>query len=174
MDDLGSVLALTVPAWEVMLRGSVTFLGLMLLFRVLGQREEGGLGLTDLLLVVLVADAASAGLTGEASSVGDGFVLVGTLLFWSVLFDALSYRFPALGRVLKARRKALIRDGQLNRSVMRRELMTLDEVMSQLRLHGIEDLDQVRRAYLEPNGLISVLAYDGEDSEEAQEPPQPV
>lgn len=172
MSEIGSVLEISLPVWELVLRASLTFPVLMLLLRVVGQREAGGLGITDLLLVVLVADAASAGLTGDAMSVGDGLVLVLTLLVWSVILDGLAYRHPKLGRLLKARPKALIRDGNLNRKVMLRELMTLDEVMSQLRLHGIEDIADVHRAYLEPNGMVSVLPNNGQEVEDGEEPPK--
>ena len=106
------------------------------------------------------------GTTGEASTIGDGFILVGTILFWSVVLDAISYRWPRLGRILKARPKPLIENGQLNRRVMRRELMTDVEVYAQLRLHGIEHLHQVHRAYLEPNGMISVVPVADEDEDE--------
>ena len=88
-------------------------------------------------------DAASSGLTGDTDTIGDGFVLVLTILFWSVVLDAVSYRWPRLGKILKARPKPLIEDGRLNRRVMRRELMTDVEVFAQLRLHGIEDLERV-------------------------------
>ncbi len=174
MPDFASIFVPTAPILELVLRGTVTFLALMLLMRLVGQRESGGLGLTDLLLVVLVVDASSAGLTGEASSIGDGLVLVVTLLCWSVALDAVGYRWPRVGRVLKARPKPLIRDGELDRRVMRREFMTYDEVMSQLRLHGIEDVARVRRAYLEPNGMVSVLlaeASAGDNAEDALRPP---
>ena len=152
------------PVAELVLRGTLVFLGLMLCLRVAGQREAGGLGLTDLLLVVLVVDAASSGLAGDTDSVGDGFILVATILFWSVALDAVAYRWPRLGRILKARPKPLIEDGRLNKSVMRRELMTDVEVYAQLRIHGIERLDQVQRAYLEPNGMISVVAAEDEQT----------
>lgn len=121
MPDWAEILQISVPIGELFIRGTLVFLGLMLMLRVIGQREAGGLGLTDLLVVVLVVDAASAGLTGETDSIGDGLVLVVTILFWSVALDAVSYRWPRLGRVLKARPKPLIEDGKLNRRVMRRE-----------------------------------------------------
>lgn len=162
--DITEVVNPSVPLAELVLRGTLVFLGLMLCLRVVGQREAGGLGLTDLLVVVLVVDAASAGLTGEAGTIGDGFILVATILFWSVALDAISYRWPRLGRILKARPKPLIEDGRLNRRVMRRELMTDVEVYAQLRLHGVERLDQVHRAYLEPNGMISVVPAEGEQT----------
>lgn len=162
--DITEVLSPSVTVTELVVRGTLVFLGLMLCLRLVGQREAGGLGLTDLLVVVLIVDAASSGLTGDTDTIGDEFILVGTILFWSVALDAVSYRWPRLGRILKARPKPLIEDGRLNRRVMRRELMTDVEVFAQLRLHGVERLDQVHRAYLEPNGMISVVPADDEES----------
>uniref|UniRef100_UPI0008324B7F DUF421 domain-containing protein n=1 Tax=Rhodococcus phenolicus TaxID=263849 RepID=UPI0008324B7F len=125
---------------------------------LVGQRESGGLGITDVLLVVLVAEAAAPGLHGEATSLADALILVSTILFWSVCVDALAYRFPRVARTVKARPRPLIENGKLNRRLMRREFMTREEVESQLRLHGIDDISGVERAYLEPNGMISVLS----------------
>src|SRR5690554_1227567 len=160
----------TVPVWELVIRGTVTFLGLLILLRLVGRRESGGLGVTDLLVVVLLADAAGAGLRGEAQSLGDSAVIVGSILFWSVGTDALSYRWPALSRMIKARPRALIRDGNLDRRVMRREFMTVDELMSQLRLHGVTDLAEVETAYLEPNGMVSIIRRDHGDIDEPAKP----
>ncbi len=162
MPDWGSVFAMSVPPLELVFRGTVTYLVLMALMRVVGQRESGGLGLTDVLVVVLAADAASTGLTGGARSVAEGFVVVATILFWSVAVDAAAYRWPRLATVVKARPRVLIADGVVNRRAMRREFMSMDEVMSQLRLQGIEDPARVRRAYLEPNGHVSILLGQGE------------
>jgi uncharacterized membrane protein YcaP (DUF421 family) len=96
------------PLLESFARGTITFLALYILLRVVGQRESGALGMTDVLVVVLVAEAAAAGLHGEADSVTDGVVLVGTILFWSVLIDAIAYRSPRLAGLLKAWPRPLI------------------------------------------------------------------
>ena len=138
-------------------RQASLFLALTLLLRVVGRREAGGLGLTDLLMVLLVVDAASEGLTGESSTLGDSAVLVLTVLGWSVIVDAICYRWPRVGRIFKARPRALVTDGALDRRVMRRELMNDDELQSQLRLHGIEDMDNIAHAYIEPNGMVSIV-----------------
>lgn len=160
----------TVPLWELFIRGTLTFIGLLILLRIVGQREAGGLGITDLLVVVLIADAAGAGLRGDAASLGDSAVLVGSILFWSVATDALSYRWPRLSWIVKARPKALVREGAIDRHAMRREFMTFDELMSQLRLHGITSIDEVQEACLEPNGMVSVVRRD---HDEADTPPPP-
>lgn len=161
----------TVPVWELFIRGTLTFLGLLVLLRLVGRREAGGLGVTDLLVVVLLADAAGAGLRGEAASLGDSAVIVGSILLWSVATDAIAYRWPRLAQLIKARPRALVRDGNLDRRVMRREFMTFDELMSQLRLHGVTELSEVETAYLEPNGMVSIVRRD---HGEVEDPPKPV
>lgn len=157
MLDLDPIFLPSIPILELVVRGSITFLVLILLLRIVGQREAGGLGMTDLLVVVLVADAASTGLTGDSETIGDGLILVVTILAWSLAVDALSYQFPRFARLVKARPRVLVRDGELNTRAMLRELMTREEVISQLRLHGIEDPKGVRLAYLEPGGMVSVI-----------------
>lgn len=170
MLDWGSTFGTTLPLAELVVRGSVTFLAVLLLIRMVGQREPGALGITDVLVIVLVAQATAPGLYGEGTSVGDALVLVITILVWSIVVDALSYRWPHLGRFLKSRPKVLVDAGRANRKVMRRELMTEDELDSILRLHGVEDITKVRSARIEPNGMVSVLRTDDGDSE-TPEPP---
>lgn len=84
--------------------------------------------------------------------------------------DALAYRSPRLAALLKARPRTLIEDGKMNPRVLRRELMTVDEVRSQLRLHGIHDVADVTRACIEPNGMISVVTKDRESTDPVEPP----
>lgn len=163
------IFALSAPLGESIIRGTLTFLGLLTLMRLVGQRESGSIGITDVLIVVIVADAASPGLQGQVSSITDSMVLVVTVLFWSVVVDAVAYRFPALAHLVKARPKPLIEQGKLNKRVMRRELMTREEIQAQLRLHGIEDIALVERAYIEPNGMISVVSHKSKPTDDTAE-----
>lgn len=162
------MLAPSVPVLEIFTRGTVVFLALVVALRVVGQREVGGLGMNDLLVVVLVVEAAGVGIRGESSSLGDSAILVATVLGWSVAVDALTYRWSWLARLVKASPKAIIRDGVFDRRVMHREFMTRDEVLSQLRLHGITEPEVVHRAYIEPNGMISVIRRDDDDASGAK------
>ena len=88
--DWQSIVLPSAPLPELALRGTVTYLVLFLLLRVVGRRESGGIGVTDVLVVVLVANAATVGLVGDGQSLADGFVLVMVNLFWRVLMDEIS------------------------------------------------------------------------------------
>lgn len=149
---------------ELVLRGTVIFFVLLVLLRIAGERESGGLGLSDLLVVVLVGQTAAGAMTGGGNTILDGIVPGATVLFWSVAIDAAAYRWPRLSVVLKGRPKRLISNGRLNRRALRREFISTGELLSQLRLQGLTDLSQVEEAYLEPNGSLSFISSETEHS----------
>lgn len=157
------------PSWlstdtsvlELVLRGSAIFFILLVLLRITGERESGGLGLSDLLVVVLVGGAVGDAMTAGGTTVLDGIIPGATILFWSVVLDAAAYRWPRLSAVLKGRPKPLITDGRLNRRALRREFISTSELLSQLRLQGLNDFAEVEEAFLEPNGSLSIIRRDG-------------
>ena len=159
--DWNSLLVPTVSLLELVLRGSVMYLGLFALLRVLVRRHVGTLGLADLLLLVLIADAAQNAMSSEYHSVPEGIVLCGTLIGWSFLLDWLSYRSKWLRTWLEPPPLPLVTNGQIKRRNLRQELITIDELNSLLREQGIEDLSVVKRACIEPDGQISIVKFKG-------------
>lgn len=160
MPNWGEMFRLSMPLAEIFIRGTVMFLVLFAMMRFIGKREAGGHSLTDILVVVLVAQAAAPGMAGEAEGIFDSVLLAGTILFWSVALDAIAYRWEPLARLLKSRPSSLVVDGEIDQRALRREFMRRDELMAQLRLRGITDVGEVARAYLEPNGMVSVIRMD--------------
>lgn len=166
--DLATILLPETPILEIAIRGTITYLAIFLLLRYF-RRGIGGIANPDLLLIVLVADAASNAMADDYRSVIDGLLLVGVIVLWAWTFDWLSYRSAFFGRLVHPRPQPLIENGELRRQNMRSELVTYEELMSQLRLHGLQDVKQVRRAYVEGNGRISILPMPGEGgSDESQ------
>ncbi|NUL48282.1 hypothetical protein F7P69_24185 [Cellulosimicrobium funkei] len=51
MPDWSELLPLSLPVGELLIRGTLAFLGLTLLLRIVGRRVAGGLGMTDLLVM---------------------------------------------------------------------------------------------------------------------------
>lgn len=125
--------------------------------RIVGRRESGELNTSDMIVIVLISEAANVGFAGNANSIFDGVILVLTVVLWNVALDAAGYRWAWVRKLLTPKPRPLILNGELQHRTMRREFMTKDEVDSQLRINGIEDVSEVRRAYTEPNGSISVL-----------------
>lgn len=152
------------PILEIVVRGSLVYLGLFALMRLVLKREAGALGPSDLLVVVLIAAAAQNALADDYRSVPDGLLLVAVILFWAQAVNWLGFRSPRMERVFKPPGLALVRDGRMLRKNMAKELITEGELWAQLRLQGVDDLSQVEAAYVEPNGRISVICANGESS----------
>ncbi len=155
--DLAEIFGLSMPAVELVLRGSAIYWFLFAIFRLLIRRDVGSVGIADLLIVVLVADAAQNGMAGEYKSVTDGMVLISTLVAWNMLLDWLSFRFRIFRRLLEPQPLRLVKDGQLLLRNMRREFISEDELWAQLRQEGVDRLDQVKAVYLEADGNFSVI-----------------
>ncbi|TDB81675.1 DUF421 domain-containing protein [Micromonospora sp. KC721] len=145
------------PPLEIVVRGSVIYLALFFLLRVLLKRESGTTGVTDLLVIVLIADAAQNGMADDYTSVTDGVLLVVVIIGWSYLLDALAYRWPAAARLIRPRPLLLVRDGQILRRNMRRELVTDGELYGKLRQQGVDDLADVCEVRMESDGRFSVI-----------------
>jgi len=146
-----------VPVVELMLRGTLVYWLLFLIFRFLLRRDVGAVGIADILLLVIVADAAQNAMSGGYDTFAEGAILVLTIVLWNWLLDVLSYQFVAVRRFTTPGRLTLVRKGVAQRRNLRREFITLDELHEKLREQGIEKLSEVKFAYLEGDGEISVI-----------------
>ncbi|MGZ8157772.1 MAG: DUF421 domain-containing protein [Methylobacter sp.] len=146
-----------IPLIEIILRGSVMYLALFILLRIILKRQSGTLGISDLLLITLLADASQNGMAGDYKSLPNGIVLVATIIFWDYVLDWLSFKSSLLQRLIESPPLLLIKNGQLLRRNMRKELITDADLMEQLREQGISDISKVKEAYIESDGRISVI-----------------
>lgn len=145
---------------ELMIRGTLMYWLLLAALRVLVRRHVGSMSLMDLLLMVLIADAAQNAMANEYRSLTEGLVLCGTLIAWNYLFDWLAYRCPAFRKMLEPSPLPVIRNGKILRRNMHTEFITEDELRSQLREREIEDLSEVELAFVEPDGAVSIVRKD--------------
>jgi uncharacterized membrane protein YcaP (DUF421 family) len=154
--DWQHLFGFTVSPLELFIRGTLTFLLLFCLFRFIVHRDVGALGVSDLLVLVIIADAAQNAMSSDYRSLPDGFVLIGTIIGWNFVLNYLSFHFEAVRRFTLPRPLCLVRDGIPQRRNLRREMIADEELAEMLREHEIEDLAEVRRAYLEPDGQLTV------------------
>lgn len=155
--DWRQLFGLSVSPLELLVRGTAMYFFLFLLFRVVIKRRVGSIGMADMLVLVIVADAAQNGMAGEYRSITDGFILVGTIIGWNYLFDWANYRFAWMQRWLEPDPLLLVRDGRLLHRHLRLERVTEKELEAKLREHGVTDLAEVHKAYMEPDGQVTVI-----------------
>lgn len=154
--DWGQLFVPSGPLLEIVVRGSVLYMALFFLLRILPRRQIGSLGVSDLLVVVVIADAAQNGMSGEYRSITEGLALVCTILFWNWVIDTLDYRFPQLS-INGTAPRLVVSKGRMLRQNMDKEELSEEQLMSHLRQQGVEDLRLVSKAYVEGDGRISVI-----------------
>lgn len=155
--DWGEIFGVTVPPLELIIRGTAMYLFLFLVFRVVVRRRVGAIGMADILILVIVADAAQNAMSGEYKSVTEGAILVGTIIFWNMAIDWLNFRVPALRPWLEPPPMLLIQNGRILHRNLRHEYVTEDELKSKLREKGVKDYSEVAEAHMESDGTVSVI-----------------
>ena len=153
----GNFLSFSMSPLEILIRGTIMYWFLFLLLRFVLRRDAGSAGISGILFVVLLGDAAQNAMIGNGNTVADGAMLIAVLAAWNYLLDWLGAHLPLMARLTAPPAILLVRDGSVIGRNLRREHVTLDEVESQLRKKGLERLDQVKRMYLESDGGFSVI-----------------
>jgi len=153
----------TTSPFELLLRGSIIYLFILVLMRVL-RREPGTVGIADLLMVVLIADASQNAMAGEYRSILDGLILILTIVFWNYSLDWLTLRSKTIEKFTYPPPIPLFRNQRMDRRNMRKEFVTEAQLMSMLREHGIDNLSDVKAVFLEGNGHVSVIPAEDQEN----------
>ncbi|MCP4362403.1 MAG: DUF421 domain-containing protein [Chloroflexi bacterium] len=150
----------SLPILEIFIRGTVMYLILFALLRFAFKRiGSTTVGLAEILMIALVAAAAQNAMARDHQSLADGLLLIATIVFWTYVLDWLGHRFPRFQRWYHPPPLLLVKDGVMLPQNMRQELITEDELMTQLRREGITDVTQVKEAYMEGDGSVTAVVY---------------
>jgi uncharacterized membrane protein YcaP (DUF421 family) len=155
--DWGQIFGISVSPWELVIRGTAMYVFLFLIFRVVVRRRVGSVGMADILVLVIIADAAQNGMSGEYRSVTEGAILVATIIAWNVLADWATYKSEFMQKLLEPPPLLLIHNGRLLHRHLRMEFLSESELLSKLREHGVTDFREVQKAFMESDGQISVI-----------------
>jgi len=143
--------------FEVVARVAILYLALMLMIRLAGKREVGQLTPVDLLGMLLLSETVSPALTAGDTSLGGALVAAATLLASSVAVSRMAYRWPRAERWIDGEPVPVVDGGRLLADAARSERISSRDLESALRRHGLESVEQVRRAVVETNGEITVI-----------------
>lgn len=146
----------SVNVLELVVRGVVVYVALLVALRVFGKREVGQFTLYDLVFILLVANALQPAMTGTDSSLVGGLVLIVALVSANFAVGRLD-RLPRVHRLFTPAPSVIIKDGSYIPEVMRREGVTQDDCEMAIREHGLSGAKEVKLGVLEADGSISVV-----------------
>ncbi len=152
---------------ELLLRAVIMYFFILFMLRILPRRNAGELGAMDLLLILLVSEAASHSL-GNFTNLADGIVMILMFMACNYIVNQLTFRSAFFRRILEQKPVQIIRDGKLIHRNMRRELITKDELMGNLRESGVNSISKVKEAWVEKEGNLSVVPMDDANTDGKQ------
>ena len=145
---------------DIVIRASIVFVLLFVLLRVIGKRQLGQMTPFEFVGLIVLGDFVQQAVTHSDFSITAAMLAVMTFAFWSLVFGWLSYRSKWARGMFESQPRVLVKDGKVLDEARAHDLLPEEEILSEMRLAGIEKLSQVKWAILEPSGKISFIQKD--------------
>jgi uncharacterized membrane protein YcaP (DUF421 family) len=148
---------LSLPWWELVVRGAIIYIFLTLLLRATGRRQMGHLAPFDLILLLVVSNTVQNAMNGGDNSVPGGLISACTVVALNYIVGRATFHNRTLARLIEGRAVVLVRDGKIDDQARRRAMLTREELLAALRTDDCSGLEDVHYAFLENTGEISVV-----------------
>lgn len=147
---------------EVAIRSTVMFLILLVVLKLTGKRGIKQLSVFETVIIISLGSAA-----GDPMFYEDvGLVpAIGVFLMVLILYRLVTWltgKSPWFEKLVEGKTECLVESGKFSPNKFERESLSQDEFFTELRLKSIEHLGQVKQAYLETTGDVSVFFYEDE------------
>lgn len=157
---MGENFVLETPLWEIFARGTVVYIAIAVIFRLVPQRQTGNIAPNDMIALVIIGTLAADAIVGDAQTLLDLLLMILVIIFWDYTSNLAEFYFPRFRKVAQHSPTLLIYKGEILKKNLRKEKITEEELLANLRLHGISDLAKVQQAILEAEGEISFIEKD--------------
>ena len=141
----------------ISLRVVVVYLLIVLIFRLMGKREIGELGIIDLVVFIMIADIAVIAIERYNESFFKPLLPMGILVLIQVIFSHFSLRSRNFRKLVESEPTIIIKDGKIIEKQIKKQRYNFDDLLMQLRENNIRYISDVEFAILEPTGKLSVI-----------------
>ena len=142
---------------EIVIRATVIFWLLWVVLRAAGKRELAQLTPFELIILVVMGDLIQQGVTEEDMSLTGAALSVVTITLWVLLLSFLSFKNRTAARYLDSLPAVLVKDGEVDTEMLRIQRLSIDDLLDEARLQGIERIASVKYAVLEADGKIAFV-----------------
>ncbi len=143
---------------DSIIRPLAVYLFLLVLFRVGGKRTLTHMTAFDVILLIIVGEAAQQALLDGDGSMTNGFLVMLTLVGLDILFSWVKQRSPRLERLLDGTPVIIVEHGRPLTERMSKSRVDENDVLTAARQsHGLERMEQIKYAVLERGGDISIV-----------------
>lgn len=141
-------------------RTIILYIVVVAALRVMGKRQLGELQPSELVVAIMLSDLASIPIEQTDQSIWMGIVPIVTLMSLELLFSLFVIKSELFRMLITGRPALLIKNGKIQQQTLRKQRISLDDMLEQLRLMGYSDISEVNTVLLETNGQLSVIPQE--------------
>lgn len=155
--DLASLLVPELHPLEVVLRAALAYLSVQVVFRIAGRKAFGRWGPPEIVLLFLVSTAMRKSIVADDPSVTTAMIALVTIVALDRVATTLTARSARSADVVEGPVLQLVREGKLDRAAMARARLGEHELLARVRAKGRERLDEIRDAWFERSGEVTIV-----------------
>lgn len=159
---------------KIIFRMSFFYFFILLIYRLMGKREVGQLGIIDLIVSILIAELVVISVEDTGISIMNSLVPVICLVVLQIVLSYFSLKSSKVRELLDGKPSFIIKNGKVNYNEMVRQKYNLDDLLVQLREKGYRNIEEIEYAILENNGTLSVFEYSKNGIKKNSPLPMPI
>lgn len=144
---------------KIIFRMSFFYIFIILIYRLMGKREVGQLGIVDLIVSILIAELVAICVEDASKSIFASIIPIIVLVIFQIVLSYISLKNSKIREMLDGAPSFIIKNGHVNFNEMVRQKYNLDDLLTQLRGKGYRSIEEIEYAILENNGTLSVFEY---------------
>lgn len=145
---------------EIAGRTALVYVFLLACILLFGKKELSQLSVIDLIFILLLSNSVQNAMIGPSTSLDGGLVSALVLFLLNFTFKSFLFKNTKLQKLVEGSPVLLINHGQVVDDNLKKQKITISEIMSSIREHGVNAISEVKFAILEPDGNISVISYE--------------
>lgn len=145
---------------EKILRPIAVYFFLLVIFRILGNRELAQLNPMDLILLLLLSNTVQNAIIGDDTSLSGGLIGALALLGINYALVYLKFKSERFEKFIEGVERTLVKDGKIDEKVLRQELLTRSDLDTLAHEKDFESADDIRKCVIDPNGTFFVEGSD--------------
>ncbi len=151
---------LSLPWWEFVVRGAISYIALLAMLRLTGKRSFGDMAPFDIVVLIILGGLLRPAVTGADHSLLGPLISIATILAVDKLLGKLAAISPAFDRLLEGRSVLLAKDGRTITDALRKHSVPQAAFERALRSQGVRDVAETQEVRLEANGHVTLMKAD--------------
>jgi uncharacterized membrane protein YcaP (DUF421 family) len=147
---------------EIIIRTAIMYLYTIFLFRVLGKRGMGQISSLELAIIICFGSAAGDPMVYHDMPITYGMLAITVVALLQLATEKVINQSPKLEEVTEGVPECLVKDGIIQLDTLKKEQLSHADLFRALREKDVSQLGEVRRAFFETSGKITVFLHPKE------------